>query len=307
MRVLVAVITCRRVQGLQRLLKALMKLELAVGSYDILVVDNACEAQAEATVREIAKTSPPSLQYLAEEVPGIVSARNRCVEAFLAGTWDALAFIDDDEWPATERWLSGLVAAMQAHCADIACGDVLSSAGQDVPAWALEVLYRPSGRREGEPVSIFYTGNVLLARRVLEQVRPAFDARFAMSGGSDYHFALKCLNAGFKAVHADAPVVEAFPRERATLSWFARRGFRSGVCYTRSHMYETGGLLTSLHCLRMAAGRAGLGILTCAKGLALLDKGEVVRGLFRFSSAVGTLAGFTNIGLEEYAVRHRNA
>ncbi|MEM6301519.1 MAG: glycosyltransferase [Pseudomonadota bacterium] len=298
-------ITCRRIGGLRRLLLALFDQDLLSCGVEILVVDNDPEGSAEIVVSELRSASPVPLTYLIESKPGIVYARNKCVDFFL-GTenHDALVFIDDDEWPAQSDWIENLVNTWINSDADIVTGHVRSVGSSEVPAWALEVVYGPSQYRPGQAVGAFYTNNVLISRNALKTVSPAFDHRFAMTGASDYHFSLRCARAGLRAEFVDAPVVEEFPPERAKLLWFLRRGFRSGSGYTRSHVFEEGMTRGTFRAVFMGAGRAVSGFILCLRGVFTFKKSSVVKGVFRIASSVGTVAGLFGLTYEEYRRQH---
>lgn len=302
----IGVITYKRPDQLQRLLRALARQKKPGGDVSVIVIDNdaAASARSVATSEGEEHSSVLKVHYCVEEEPGIVAARNRCVQEFLAMRASCLAFIDDDEWPQESDWLCSLCKRMQSGDADVVAGDVLSVAGQGTPEWATQILYQRSSRQPGERMPVFYTGNVMIARRVFEHLNPPFDSRFAMTGASDYHFALRCSRAGYVAVFADAPVLEEFPAERANLTWFLRRGFRSGAGYTRSHLLED----SFLRILpRMAASSAlrmvrGLGLL--ALGAFTFNTARQVKGLFRIASGVGTVAGLLGLHYQEYRQRH---
>jgi succinoglycan biosynthesis protein ExoM len=303
-RLQVSIITCRRPAGLRRLLTALQEQNCAACRAEVLVVDNDAAGSAAAVLEEFATGQRLSVRYEQEEQAGIVFARNRCVEVFLASENDALVFIDDDEWPADAQWLDKLSRAWQQTTADVVTSHVVSVGEAGVPGWALDIIYGENRLRPGEGVTKFYTNNLLLSRAVLATIRPAFDARFAMTGASDYHFALKCTRGGFRAVYADAPVVEEFPKDRATLRWFLRRGFRSGSGHTRSHVFEEGWWSAAARALFMALARAGLGTLTWVQGVLSRSTAKRVLGLFRLASAAGTIAGLLGITHEEYRRQH---
>lgn len=303
----IAIITCRRPEGLKRLLTALSAQRVTPDTdLDILVVDNACQDEIKDLVATANGTCPFPISYEREPQSGIVYARNKCVSCFLETDSQCLLFIDDDEWPANETWAQDLLKAQVLHQADIVASHVVSVGEPGTPPWALELMYGKPRTREGQPMPIFYTGNLLICRKVLETIRPAFDERFAMTGASDYHFALKCTRAGFKAIYTDAPVIEEFPRDRATLKWFIRRGFRSGIGYTRSHLFEDGLLKTLGRGALMSVLRVGKGAVNSLAGIVMFDKTRLVDGLFRFASATGTLAGFFGLTYHEYQDRHEN-
>ena len=244
------------------------------------------------------------MDYHDEPERGIVAARNKCVEVFLRSPQQNLVFIDDDEWPASPDWLQALLRAKERYQADVVTSHVISVGEPGTPEWAVQLIYGSNRLREGQRVNVFYTNNVLIDRKVLEHISPAFDNRFAMTGASDYHFSLKCRKSGFTAHYTSAPVEEEFPLSRATVRWFLRRGFRSGVGYTRSHLFQESFPVAISRCLMMFFVRAGRGLAGSALGLLTLDKRRCVEGLFRFASAAGTVMGFFGVRLDEYKQIH---
>ncbi|WP_445428846.1 glycosyltransferase family 2 protein [Alishewanella sp. HL-SH05] len=303
-KLLVAIITCRRPQGLTRLVNALLKQRLSHSTAEILVVDNACQTEIASLINKISEEAPFKIHYQQEAEPGIVAARNNCTRWFLTGDYDALIFIDDDEWPAAEDWLEKLVEAQLKYQCDIVTSNVISVGESGTPNWATQLLYGENHLIEGQQVKIFYTNNLLLSRTVLEKFQPTFDSRFAMTGASDYHFALRCTQAGYKAYFTEAPVIEEFPKSRATLSWFLRRGFRSGIGYSRSHRFEESTIIALGRCLLMFLVRLGFGFIKCLQGALTLNKKVWIEGLFRFASAGGTIAGLFGIKHNEYKKIH---
>jgi len=301
--VLVCIITFRRAEQLQRLLQALGEQVVTTHLFKVQVVDNDPDGSAK-SVCDAAVDLPMPVGYCLEPEPGIVAARNRCVAQFLESGAEYLAFIDDDEWPSDSDWIAKMLRCLEESSADIVAGDVLSVAGPGTPEWATRILYEQSQRKSGDPVDVFYTGNVLIARPVLEDLAPAFDERFALSGASDYHFALRCLQAGYKAVYANAIVIEEFPAERAKTSWFVKRGFRSGAGYTRSHLIEDSLLLTIARCLGLSIVRMVRGCLLLLRGLITFDKAMIVKGLFRCAAGVGTTVGLSGVTYQEYRKMH---
>jgi len=303
----IAIITCRRPLWLKRLLESLINQQVTNDiKLDILVIDNAGEESTLHVVNEVATASPYNITYLEEKTPGIVAARNKCVTEFLQTDAQYLLFIDDDEWPAENNWVQTLLNKQKEYNADVVTSHILSVGEQDTPEWAVELIYGKNPLKEGDIVNKFYTNNLLICRNVLEKITPAFDKRFAMTGASDYHFALKCTKAGFKAFYTDAPVIEEFPKSRATIKWFLRRGFRSGIGFTRSHLFEDGLIFAVLYCLAMAGVRLIRGLVYLLLGLITFNQTTIVNGLFRFCSFAGTIAGFFGIKHEEYKTIHGN-
>jgi|GEM_PF-819452 len=303
----IAIITCRRPIWLKRLLESLTNQKVDENTLlDILVVDNASEQATLDVVNEVSSISPFKITYACEKTPGIVAARNKCVTEFLKTNAQYLFFIDDDEWPANEDWAQKLLNKQKQYNADVVTSHIISQGEEGTPAWAVELIYGKNPFKEADIVDKFYTNNLLICRHVLEKITPAFDKRFAMTGASDYHFSLKCTKAGFKAYYTDAPVIEEFPKSRATVKWFLRRGFRSGIGFTRSHLFEQSLLSAIFYCLVMAGVRAIRGLAYCILGVLTLNKTTFVNGLFRFCSFAGTIAGFFGIKHEEYKTIHGN-
>jgi succinoglycan biosynthesis protein ExoM len=301
----IAIITCRRPLWLIRLLESLIKQHVSSNvNLDIIVVDNAGEQSTVDAVNKLALTSPFAITYHHEAAPGIVFARNRCVSEFLKSKAEFLYFIDDDEWPESTDWAQKLLNKQQESKADIVTSHVISVGGEGTPHWAIDLIYGKNPLKEGDNVNVFYTNNLLISRVVLEQITPAFDKRFAMTGASDYHFALKCKKAGFKGVYTQAPVLEEFPKSRATVKWFLKRGFRSGIGFTRSHLFEDSFIKAVLHCTLMSGVRLIRGIGYCILGAITLNKTTFVDGLFKLCSSAGTIAGFFGIKHNEYNIIH---
>lgn len=303
----VAIITHSRPKGLHRLLTALMSQQIESGvTLDILVVDNACDAEARAIVDDLATKSRFPMRYEEEPIKGIVAARNKCVELFLESDSEHLLFIDDDEWPRDDSWAQDMLAQKQQFGVPVVTGAVLPVSEVAGTEWANHIMHDVGGVPAGTETVGFYTSNLLIERRVLEHVQPAFDSRFAMTGGSDYHFSLKCHKAGFKAAFVDAPVIEEMPESRARVRWFMLRGFRSGAGYTRAHMIEESLPVALGRSVFMAGVRFVRGVGYLLLGLVTANKSRLVNGLFRLSSSVGTVGGIFGARHSEYEVIHGN-
>jgi len=142
MKATICIITCRRPNGLKRLLEALILQEISSETQlNIVVVDNACEQRTADIVNEIHIKSPYHIHYYEEPEVGIVAARNKCVKEFLNTESDYLLFIDDDEWPEESDWVQKMLEAKIKYKADIIAGNVLSVGEEGTPQWATELLY----------------------------------------------------------------------------------------------------------------------------------------------------------------------
>ncbi|CAD5265350.1 glycosyl transferase family 2 [Alteromonas sp. KS69] len=303
-KVTIAIITCKRPIWLARLLDALQEQVFSEDlTLSILVVDNACDKETKDIVDKRRSGRIP-IHYDVEGQAGIVYARNKCVSITTSMNSDYLIFIDDDEWPKEKTWASDLVLSAKKYAADIVTSHVISVDEAGKQNWATEILYPAPVQSEGQELSVFYTNNLLLSKHVLAKMSPCFDERFAMTGASDYHFALKCTHAGFRCIYTDAPVVEEMPSSRKNIKWFCRRGFRSGIGFTRSHIFEESLLKAVLKSSILSIVRVIRGVLLIVKALFLRSKGTLVDGLFRVCSGVGTFMGLFGVKHEEYKKIH---
>ncbi|MCQ8849379.1 glycosyltransferase [Alteromonas stellipolaris] len=303
-KVTIAIITCKRPIWLARLLDALQEQVFSEDlTLSILVVDNACDKETKDIVDKRRSGRIP-IQYDVEEQAGIVYARNKCVSITTSMNSDYLIFIDDDEWPKEKTWASDLVLSAKKYAADIVTSHVISVDEAGKQNWATEILYPAPEHTKGQALSVFYTNNLLLSKHVMRKMSPCFDERFAMTGASDYHFALKCSQAGLKCVYTDAPVVEEMPSSRKDVKWFCRRGFRSGIGFTRSHMFEEPLFKAILRSLFFSLVRVMRGVVLIFKSLFGQNKGTLVDGLFRVCSGFGTFMGLFGVKHDEYKKIH---
>ncbi len=74
------------------------------------------------------------------------------------------------------------------------------------------------------------TGNVLLAKAMIEGLETPFDPRLGRTGGEDADFFDRMVKAGRSFVWcAEARVYEDVPVERQTLKYHVKRAFVRGV------------------------------------------------------------------------------
>lgn len=231
--VAVCIATCRRPQGLRRLLEELSRLEFreARPPLHIIVVDNDPEAPGSRTgsiLEELLPELPGKLSLVSEPRRGITHARNAALDALGPAEW--VAFIDDDEVP-DGRWLDELLSVQRATGADVVTGPVLSKFVEPPPKWALQGgFFQRQRYATGKSIEVAYSGNVLMSRRA---AAGRFDHEFALTGSSDSHYFRRLHRAGYKIVWADeALVYEWVPPSRVTVAAIVRRSFRigNGLC-----------------------------------------------------------------------------
>lgn len=225
--------TYRRSDGLARLLRAIAVLERPPGHlFELVVVDNDPAGSARAVFEDWAVRHDLVARYVVETQPGVGHARNRAIrEARLP--W--IAFLDDDEWPES-TWLVALWATQSATGADGVFGPVLAVLEAPVPDPILASgVFERRRLRTGTWLgwSDCATGNVLLRRQWFERAG-GFAAAFAVSGGEDSEFFLRCIKLGARFVWCDEAVAhEAIPPARATRANLLNRAFNEGRNYAR--------------------------------------------------------------------------
>jgi glycosyltransferase involved in cell wall biosynthesis len=229
-RVLVSVASFRRPAELGRLLESLEQARKGVGAdIDLLVVDNDAAGSAE----EVVRRAPTQVTYVLEPTPGIAAARNRALDEF--PRYDAIVFVDDDEW-VDRDWLEELLGYAGRGTADVVTGPVLSELPPESPAWIRRAGFfqRPT-LAHGTRLKAAATNNTLLRRDAWDRAgRPRFDESFSFTGGSDAMLFHTLLKAGAVIEYcASARVTEEVPPARISGRWLARRALRNGVVSAR--------------------------------------------------------------------------
>ncbi|BCS36066.1 succinoglycan biosynthesis protein ExoM [Luteitalea sp. TBR-22] len=245
----VCVCTFRRPVLLKRLLEAMRQQDLPGHvELEIVVVDNAPEASAEAVVREFVTAGGSPVRYVAEPSRNISIARNT---ALASATAPILALIDDDELPS-KRWLLNALNTLEETGADGVLGPVIPEYPLGAPSW-LRSLAATQRRRltTGSRVEQrdARTGNVVLRRERIG-AGPWFRPEFGRTGGEDSDFFQRQFARGLQFVWCDEAVVsEAVPTSRWTIRYHVIREWRSGSITGSAHRL---GLGPSLSLRRMA-------------------------------------------------------
>lgn len=262
----------------------------------VIVCDN--DPAASASDVCAARGRPP--QYVHEPRPGIAAARNALVEA--AQDVDAIAFIDDDEWPAA-GWLDALLETQDRFAADVVTGAVLSEYAERPPSWLEPSFDRPR-QVTGSPVDWPRTGNVLIRRAALEAPPLRFRESYGTTGGSDSMLFLEMARRGAAMVWSDEAVVhELVPASRTNLRWVLRRSFRLGNTHTRfdRDLHGTRRVM-ALRAIK-ALGWMGTGVGRVLLAAVRIDRRAMVVGGERVARGVGMAAALGGFRFEEYGRR----
>jgi succinoglycan biosynthesis protein ExoM len=227
----VCIATCRRPQGLARLLESLARQDLPEGvAVEVIVVDNDPQGSAAEALRPW-RDGPHALRLLREPRPNVAHVRNRAVEA-ARGTW--LAFIDDDE-VADEGWLAAYWIRRDAR--DGWFGPVLPRLERNVTPWLdLEGFYARPRHASGASIaaSDARTGNAFVRRDLF--ATQAFDPAYGdpAAHAEDHVLFARLLADGADFGWCDEAIVtEIVPPANHRLGWLARRAFNGGVVSAR--------------------------------------------------------------------------
>jgi hypothetical protein len=300
--VAVCVATCRRPEGLKRLLQGLETLAFRAiqpASVRVIVVDNDPRSGAGIQAcRDLGKFRW-DLRVLPEERRGISFARNRAVqEAFDLGA-HAMVFIDDDEVP-DPGWLDGLLQVQASTGAEAVSGPVLPWFEEPVPAWVVQGGFFDRPRcATGAEIDFARTGNLLLDAKFLRKAGLSFNDGFGISGGSDSLLTMQLRQRGARIVWADEAVVrEWVPRERAKARYILRREFARGSNWARIEGALHPGPLVALRRGFIGGARIAQGGLAIPS--LLLGRHAVVKWAAKACMGAGMLAGLFRVRARLY-------
>jgi succinoglycan biosynthesis protein ExoM len=224
----ICVCTYKRPSALRHLLTELLNLHTGgLFTYSIVVSDNDEARSAKSAVAEIQKSSDIQVKYVAEPRRSIALARNRAVEN-AEGIYVAL--IDDDEIPDA-AWLLTLFRECSEYQADGVLGPVLRCFDTEPPAWFRESdIYVRRVNPTGMTVDWHEarTGNVLMKRAVIGNIRQPFRPQFR--AGEDQDFFRRKIEEGCVFIwSSDAKVFETIPPARWKRSYIMRKAMLQGA------------------------------------------------------------------------------
>jgi succinoglycan biosynthesis protein ExoM len=288
MNVAVCICTCDRPAGIDRLLTALERIDLAgltIDQLEIIVVDNRPDGRARAICRAHQARLGVPLHFCEEQNRGISFARNRAVAEALARGADFVAFLDDDDVPRSD-WLLRLLKKHKETGAEIIMGiwDLPDDFRVPRHLSRLQSLARPDFDRPNH-YGIPHNGcNVLIRRSAIERLgEPPYRPEFALTGGEDLDFFMRAHKAGAHIVAAKASVVMKDPgAARATLAGALREAFCSGCNRARltlEHLPpERNAKLRRRRPKRLAKSIGRLSPFSLSKSVAALEETAMVLG-----------------------------
>jgi glycosyltransferase involved in cell wall biosynthesis len=242
----VCICTFRRPEMLATLLEALRSQDTRGElTYSVVVADNDAEETARAVVEEFRNGWPVETVYCVEARQNIALARNKAVEH---ASGEFIAFLDDDEFPQPD-WLHRMWTACRTLETAGVLGPIRPHFAEVPPSWIIKgrLCERPE-HRTGRPMDWeeCRTGNVLLRRRVLEDLQPPFNPEFP-NGGEDKDFFLRAMQQGHVFAWCNEGVVyEAVPPARWSRRVILRRALLRGKNILKHREGRARALLTSV-------------------------------------------------------------
>ncbi len=214
-------------------------------TFSVVVSDNDPAESARPVVAECCATLPLPIEYVVEPRRSISHARNKSLEP---ARGEYIAFIDDDEFPASD-WLLRLYEALTAHQVAGAFGPVRPAYDPATPAWVKRAgFYERPEHPTGFPMPWVEcrTGNVLVVREVLHQVNPVFAPQFG-GGASDQDLFRRLMDLGHRFIWCNEAVVfEVVPPGRCKRAFLIRRALLRGNLSIRHRQGRLVNLLKAL-------------------------------------------------------------
>jgi succinoglycan biosynthesis protein ExoM len=196
-------------------------------SYTVVVADNDHERSAEGVTRNFSETAPLAVKYCVEPQQNIALARNRALQE---ADGNLIAFIDDDEFPASD-WLLRLFDTYRTYNTAGVLGPVVPHFDYEAPDWAKKGRFfeRPT-HPTGYKLSWLEarTGNVLFKKDVLDCLDQPFRPEFG-TGGEDVDFFRRLIEQGHEFVWCNEAVAfEVVPPSRCKRGYLLRRALLRG-------------------------------------------------------------------------------
>lgn len=310
MKVSIGIITCKRPDGLARLLCSLNKLEfkkISEPEIEIIVVDNDPVGEAERVCIDFMESSKWLLSYHSEPRRGIPFARNKVIDVVSEGT-NFVAFIDDDE-EALECWLEELLIVQIHKRADVVTGPVLSHFPDNVPDWAIKGrFYDRESHLDGELIDYARTGNVLIAVKAFQVIDLKFNEEMALTGGTDTLFFEMLMKNGCSIAWADNAIVKEWvPRSRICVKWVLQRAYRTANTDVLFDMVNSNEFNARFKSFLNGVGRIVIGIFILPVFLfagSLFGKHLIVKSLRIICRGAGMLSGAFGLYYQEYKKIH---
>lgn len=228
----VAICTYNRPLLLQKCIESVL-IQNTDYEYEIIVVDN----DSRKTAQEIVEKYEERVQYYFQPLKGLSFARNMAVSK---ATGEFVLFIDDDEY-ADRNWLTNMINCQKKYSADVVLGKVIYEIPEYFPSYIKKSSFfirKNIVTGQEAKINEGYTGNTLVNRKLFDLRIPSFLEKFNHTGGEDSDFFNFLLSKQAKIIFSNEAVIyETQDSKRLKVSWFFKRGYRSGYNYA-SHILK---------------------------------------------------------------------
>jgi succinoglycan biosynthesis protein ExoM len=224
----VCICTYKRPLFLARLLKDLKDQETGgLFTYSVVVADNDGAESAKQVVGDFARQTDIQIKYCVQPEQSIALTRNKAVEN---ASGDFVAFIDDDEFPAS-GWLLHLFKTCEEYRVDGVLGPVKRYFDEAPPEWLVKGnFYERPTHATGYVIPWLggRTGNLLVKREVFgtdgRPFRPEFRA------GEDQDFFRRTIEQGRVFIWCNEAVAyEVVPPARWKRTYMLRKALLRGA------------------------------------------------------------------------------
>ncbi|MCK6620518.1 MAG: glycosyltransferase family 2 protein [Calditrichaceae bacterium] len=228
MHICICICTYKRPELLKRLLSAADQQDTrGFFSFSLVIADNDAQKSAKELVEDFAVSSLLDITYCFEPRKSISHARNKALEY---ANGDAIAFIDDDEFPPKD-WLYLMVNTLNKYKVAGVFGPVKPHFDSKPPNWIVKGRFfdRPEHQTGFiMPWSECRTGNVLILKDIIVGMETVFNPDFG-AGASDIELFRRLIDAGHKFVWCnEAFVYEVVPPNRWKRSFMIKRALLRG-------------------------------------------------------------------------------
>lgn len=308
-KIVVAVLTYRRPDGIAKLLDVLTRqINRPERPYrlTVLVVDNDTAGSGWSAIEPFIRSGAyatdegadrPALKYRIETESGIPFARNRALDEAPDGT-ELFCFLDDDEWPV-DHWLDAMLAVREATSADCVYGPVEPVYPADAPDYFVRAgVFERRRRQDRQQINYAASNNVMFDYPLFRRLGLRFEERMRYTGGTDFVFFNQAVRKGVRIFWADAALVyDIVPASRMTWQWVLQRQYRLGNTFAVAESLY-GSRKSAMYRFVYGMARIGLGV---AMTPALAVSPRIgMRALTHLLRGAGTVSGLLGHAYEEY-------
>jgi GT2 family glycosyltransferase len=216
-----------------------------------------------------------------------------------------IAVLDDDE-TADANWLDQLINVQLATGADLV-GGPQSPVLPDNMNGPIHPVFRPPYKKTGMVPMLYGSGNLLITRRVLDEMPfPFLDPVFNFTGGGDSDFYERAHAKNFKFAWANEAILfEPIPERRLQKDWLRARALRNGALSAMIERRKHGESFWG-RARVIAKTFALLGASPFRAMATLLRTGSKMEAIYKIEIGIGRVMGEFGLINEQYRNPEKN-